>query len=74
MRVEDNIQFRFLDEMVQNDYLGEEVFRGTKVSDRFLVSRGDHNGDIAVGIEIVLVPQNLTRILSFFAWIPLCGN
>lgn len=55
-------------------YLTEEFLGGTVVSDGFLVSWGDYDGDIAVGIEVVFVSKNLTRELSLFAGVPFWGN
>lgn len=51
-------------------YLTEEFLGGTVVSDGFLVSWGDYDGDITVGIEVVFVSKNLTRELSLFAGVP----
>lgn len=53
-----------------NPYVGEEIFGGTVVGDGFLVGRGDDDRDIAVGVEVILVSKNLTRVFPLFAWVP----
>ena len=52
-------------------YLGEEFFRGTIVSDGFLVSWGDSDSYIAGGVKVILVSEDLARVFHLFAWVPL---
>ena len=50
--------------------LREELFRGTIVSDGLLVSRSDHDIEIASGVKVVFVPKDLSWILYLSAWVP----
>lgn len=56
------------------DYLRQEFLRAAVVGDGALGGRGNHDGDVAGGVEVVLVPQHLTRELHLLAGVPLGGD
>lgn len=51
--------------------LGEELLRGTVVGDGLLGGGVDYNGEVAGGVEVVLVAEHLPRELTLLAWVPL---
>lgn len=56
--------------MTWSNYLREELFRRTVISDGLLVGRSDHDIEIASCIEVVFVPKDLSWILDLSAWVP----
>ena len=55
-------------------HLSEEFLGGAIVADGLLVGWGDCDGHVGGGVEVVLVPKNLTGVLNLFARVPFCRN
>lgn len=51
--------------------LGEELLRGAELGDGLLGGGLDHDGDVAVGVEVVLVAEDLAGELALLAGVPL---
>lgn len=51
-------------------HLIEEFLRGAIVADGLLLGWGDCDGHVGRGVEVILVPKNLTGVLNLFARVP----
>lgn len=63
---------RKLSKQCRKGYLREEVLRGAKIGDGFLIRRSDGDDEVATSVEVIFVSQNLAGELDFVARVPFC--